>query len=97
MNLTLGLSESPDPLGIARRSDGIETSVARFEQWMAQPDSPIRAIRHQAAREGEYAEIPASVAPALRQALDRAGHSPALLHQADAFERSRRRAGTWWW
>src|SRR5271167_3051107 len=69
MNLALGLSDSPDLLGIARRNGGIETSVARFEQWMAAPNSPIRAIRHQAAREGEYAEIPASVAPALRDAL----------------------------
>jgi hypothetical protein len=55
MNRTLGLAESPDLFGIARRNGGIETSVARFEQWMALPDSPIRAIRHQAAREGEYA------------------------------------------
>ena len=67
MNLTLGLSASPDPLGIARRGEGIEGSVARFEQWMAAPDSPMRAIRHQAAREGEFAEIPAGVAPALRR------------------------------
>ena len=26
----------------------MEASVARFEQWMTAPDSPIRAIRHQA-------------------------------------------------
>ena len=87
MNLTLGLSASPDPLGIARRGEGIEGSVARFEQWMAQPDSPIRAIRHQAAREGEYAEIPAGIAPALRQALIARGIPQLYVHQADAFER----------
>jgi hypothetical protein len=40
--------------------------VARFEKWMADPDSPIRAIRHQLAREGEFADIPSEVAPALR-------------------------------
>src|SRR5580692_4251029 len=88
MNLTLGLSASPDPFGIARRSEGIESSVARFEQWMAQPDSPIRAIRHQAAREGEYAEIPATVAPALRDALIARGIPRLYVHQADALERS---------
>jgi len=87
MNLTLGLSASPDPFGIARRSEGIESSVARFEQWMAQPDSPIRAIRHQAAREGEYAEIPAGIAPALRQALIARGIPQLYVHQADAFEK----------
>ena len=43
MNLTLGLTESSDPLGIARRNGGIESSVARFQQWMADPDSPMVA------------------------------------------------------
>src|ERR1700728_111378 len=88
MNLPLGLAESPDLFGIARRNGGIETSVARFEQWMALPDSPIRAIRHQAAREGEYAEIPASVAQALRDALIARGIPKLYVHQADALERS---------
>ncbi len=88
MNLALGFSESPDQLGIARRNESIETSVARFEQWMAVPDSPIRAIRHQPAREGEYAEIPASVAPALREALIARGIPKLYVHQSDAFERS---------
>ena len=60
MNLTLGLSDSND---LAPRG-GIETSVAHFEKWMADPNSPIRAIRHQPAREGEYADIPPEVAPA---------------------------------
>jgi len=55
MKLTLGLS---DGTGVAA-CGGIETSVARFEKWMADPDSPIRAIRHQPAREGEFADIPA--------------------------------------
>src|ERR1700728_2844759 len=86
MNLPLGLSESLDPFGIARRNGGIESSVARFEQWMALPDSPIRAIRHQAAREGEYAEIPASVAQALRDALIARGIPKLYVHQAAALE-----------
>jgi DEAD/DEAH box helicase domain-containing protein len=85
MNLTLGLS---DPLDLARRSGGIETSVARFQQWMADPDSPIRAIRHQAAREGEFADLPETVAPALRAALIARGVPRLYVHQADAFEHS---------
>src|SRR5271166_5591154 len=88
MNLALGLSESPDLFGIARRNGGIEASVVRFEQWMAVPDSPIRAIRHQPAGEGEYADIPATVAPALRDALVARGIPRLYVHQADAFERS---------
>jgi DEAD/DEAH box helicase domain-containing protein len=81
MNLTLGLSESS---GLAPRG-GIESSVARFEKWMADPDSPIRAIRHQPAREGEFADIPAEVAPALREALVARGIARLYTHQADAF------------
>src|SRR5579862_334620 len=88
VNLALPLSDSPDPFGIARRNGGVESSVARFQQWMAKPDSPIRAIRHMAAREGEYAEIPSSVAPALRDALIARGIPRLYVHQADAFERS---------
>src|SRR5712692_4224835 len=78
MNLTLGFPE------LARRG-GVETSVARFEQWMADPDSPIRAIRHQPAREGEYADIPEGVAPVLRQTLEARGIPKLYTHQAEAF------------
>jgi DEAD/DEAH box helicase domain-containing protein len=83
MNLTLGLSESA-AFGVARPS-GVETSVARFEQWMADPDSPIRAIRHQPAREGEYVAIPESVAPALRGMLEARGIPRLYTHQAESF------------
>src|ERR1700734_4272404 len=82
MNLSLGLTESPDLLGVARRTGGIESSVARFQQSMADPDSPIRAIRHQAARDGEYAEIPAGVASTLRDALAARGIPQLYVHQA---------------
>jgi len=88
MNLVLELADSTDPLGLARRSGGVETSVARFEQWMASPDSPIRAIRHQPAREAIHADIPAGIAPALRDALVSRGIPKLYVHQADALERS---------
>jgi DEAD/DEAH box helicase domain-containing protein len=81
MNLTLGLSGS----GLTPRG-GIETSVAHFEKWMADPDSPIRAIRHQAAREGEFADIPPEVAPALRETLASRGIPRLYTHQAEAFQ-----------
>ena len=83
MNLTLGLSGSM-AVGVARRG-GVETSVARFEQWMADPDSPVRAIRHQPAREGEYEAIPENVVPALRGVLEQRGIPRLYTHQAEAF------------
>ena len=82
MNLSLGLSESAG-LGIARCS-GVDTLVARFEQWMADPDSPIRAIRHQPAREGEFEAIPESVAPAIRGMLEARDIPRLYTHQAEA-------------
>src|SRR5579864_1974287 len=84
MNLTLGLS---DGTGVPARG-GIETSVALFEKWMADPDSPIRAIRHQPARAGEYADIPAEVASVLREALAARGVARLYTHQAEAFRLS---------
>ena len=80
MNLTLGLGVAP--------GTSIKTSVARFEQWMRDPDSPIRAVRHQPAREGESVEIPAEIAPALRKALESRGVLRLYMHQAEAFELS---------
>ena len=82
MNLSLGLSEGA-ALGVARRAS-IETSVARFQQRMADPDSPIRALRHQPAREGEFEAIPQSVAPAIRGMLESRGILRLYTHQADA-------------
>src|ERR1700683_2536617 len=78
MNLTLGLGVAPQT--------GVKTSVARFEQWALDPDSPIRAIRHQPAREGEFADIPQSAAPASRAALIARGIPQLYVHQAEAFE-----------
>jgi len=80
-NLSLGLTE------LAPRG-GLEVSVARFEEWMALPDSPIRAIRRQPAREAEYAAIPDSLHPALRDMLAARGIPRLYTHQARACELS---------
>ena len=80
MNLSLGLELAP--------RGGIESSIARFEQWMAVPDSPIRAIRCLPAREGEFDEIPGTVVPALRTTLEDRGIPRLYTHQADAFRAS---------
>jgi DEAD/DEAH box helicase domain-containing protein len=82
MNLSLDLA---DGLPGLRQRGGVETSIARFQQWMADPDSPIRAIRRQAAREGEYADIPEAVGPVVRRMLEARGIPRLYTHQAEAF------------
>jgi DEAD/DEAH box helicase domain-containing protein len=84
-NLTLGFPEPQQERILARRS-GLEGAVARFERWMEDPDSPVRAVRRIPAREAEYVDLDASVAPSLRQALDQRGIRQLYSHQADAFE-----------
>ncbi len=83
MNLTLGLSGETG-LGVAPQSN-IEVSIARFQQWMSDPDSPVRAIRHQPARAAEYEDIPEQVAPALRSTLADRGIPRLYTHQAESF------------
>jgi DEAD/DEAH box helicase domain-containing protein len=83
MNLDLGFPDPKrdDTLGLARRA-GLDAAVARLRAWMEEPDSPVRAIRHQPAKDGRYAEMPASVAPALRKALSARGIEQLYTHQA---------------
>jgi DEAD/DEAH box helicase domain-containing protein len=83
MNLSLDLADGL--AGLRQRGGGVETSIARFQQWMADPDSPIRAIRRQAAREGDYAEIPEAVVPVVRRMLEARGIPRLYTHQAEAF------------
>ena len=73
MNLTLGYSdpspEQSDPGLTLRRAAGLEGAVNRFREWMEKPDSPVRSIQHQPAREGQFSPIPEAVAPALAAAF----------------------------
>ena len=78
MNLSLSFP-------LADHSGGLEAALERFEQWQSQPDSPVRAIRHQPAREGEYAPLPEAIHSALRQALESRGITRLYSHQAEAF------------
>ena len=68
MNLTLGFPEPAQEKILARQS-GLAGAIERFQQWMADPESPVRAVRRQAARPGEFAEFPETLAPSLRKAL----------------------------
>src|ERR1039458_7937932 len=72
MNLSLGFPEFTQELAVATKPS-LEAVVARFRSAHQEPDSPVRAIHHQAATEGEYAEMPAGVDARLRAALGERG------------------------
>jgi DEAD/DEAH box helicase domain-containing protein len=84
MNLTLGFPEPAQERILARQS-GLSGAIERFEQWMADPDSPVRAVRRQPARSGEFAEFPETLAPNLQKALVARGIDRLYTHQAEAF------------
>jgi DEAD/DEAH box helicase domain-containing protein len=87
VNLTLGFPnpEPDDALGVRRRA-GLQASIDKLTARMQEPDSPIRAIRIQPAREGEYAEMPAAVPAVLREVLAQRGIERLYVHQAESFE-----------
>jgi DEAD/DEAH box helicase domain-containing protein len=87
MNLTLGFPEPAQERILARQS-GLSGAIERFEQWMADPDSPVRAVRRQPARSGEFAEFPETLAPNLQKALVARGIDRLYTHQAEAFLRA---------
>ena len=66
------------------RSD-LEVAIQRFQQWMTDPNSPVRAIRKQDARPAQTEPHPEALAPSLRTALARRAIHNLYTHQADAF------------
>jgi len=84
MNLTLGFPQPAQEKLLARQS-GLSGAIERFQQWMADPDSPVRAVRRQAARPGEFAAFPETLAPSLQKALISRGIDRLYTHQAEAF------------
>jgi DEAD/DEAH box helicase domain-containing protein len=84
-NLSFGFSESSPDKALARRSD-LEGAMARLREWRAAPDSPVREIRHQPEKPAQYAPLPESVDPRLRQALEKNGISQLYSHQAAAYQ-----------
>jgi DEAD/DEAH box helicase domain-containing protein len=85
MNLDL-FADSPDPKSLVTRPS-LDAVLARMHEWMAQPNSPIRAIRQQPARPPSYADFPQSLQPGLRQMLETRGIRKLYSHQADAYQR----------
>src|ERR1700722_4363660 len=85
MNLTLSFPEPARERTLARHT-GLEGAIAQFQKWAADPDSPVRALRHQPAKPGEFADFPASLAEPLKQALAARGIAQLYSHQAAAVE-----------
>ncbi len=83
MQPSLDFSLLPNP----RPAQSVETAVARFREAMEKPSSPIRYIRHEPAREPQFAPLPEAVSPALRAALATRGIEQLYSHQAEAFTR----------
>jgi DEAD/DEAH box helicase domain-containing protein len=83
-NLTLAFPEAARDRMLARQT-GLRGAITHFEEWMAHPESPVRAIRRQEARAGEFAAFPETLSPTLTQALVTRGISQLYVHQAEAF------------
>ncbi len=83
MNLTLGFPEFDSETAMSRRA-GLEAAVTHFQSWMAEPDSPIRSVRHEPPKPGELVPIPETLNPALRQVLEQRGVRQLYSHQAES-------------
>jgi DEAD/DEAH box helicase domain-containing protein len=82
--LALSFPDFAETQALTHRPD-LETAIRRFEDWMARADSPVRAIRRQAARPAETERLPEGLDPALQSALIRRGIADLFVHQAEAF------------
>jgi DEAD/DEAH box helicase domain-containing protein len=85
MDLTRRFPEFPQALAADHRP-ALEAALTRFQAALDEPGSPVRAIRHEPAAEGIFQDLPASLHPALRQALEDRGIHRLYSHQAEAFE-----------
>ena len=86
MNSSLTFPDFPAAAAPAPKGS-LEALVRQFETAHREDDSPIRAIHHQPAAEGAFAEFPAALDGRLRAALERRGIAKLYCHQAEAFER----------
>jgi DEAD/DEAH box helicase domain-containing protein len=83
--LSLGFDSLDSTLSLSPRRD-VENAVARFRELMRNPNSPIREIRHQPARQAEYAALPEAIDARLRVALEGLGVGQLYGHQREAFD-----------
>ena len=86
MNLSLGFPDFSQELSLAPRQS-LEAVVSHFREIHREPDSAVRAIHHQPAVEGEFADIPVTVDSRLCAVLGKRGITRLYSHQAEAFDR----------
>ena len=90
MNYSLGFPDLSRELSLSTSispKQSLEAVVSYFQSKHLEPDSAVRAIHHQPAAEGTFADIPALVDPKLRAALAKRGIARLYSHQAEAFDR----------
>jgi DEAD/DEAH box helicase domain-containing protein len=85
MDQSLSFPEFSRELSL-RSQPSLEAVVSHFRARHQDPDSPVRAIHHQPAAEGIFAEIPASVDPRVGAVLAQRGVTRLYSHQAEAFD-----------
>ena len=85
--MSLSLFDPSEPTRSLIPSRSIEDSLEQFRELMRRPESPIREIRRQPAREAELASMPVQIDHRLREALEARGIRQLYSHQASAFER----------
>ncbi len=66
----------------------IPSLVARFEASMQDPESPVRAIRHQPAKPALFAPFPERLDARVRSAISARGIENLYIHQSQAVENS---------
>ena len=69
-------------------SDSVNQSVAALKRLMERDDSPVRAMRHQPERPGNYLEIPANLDARLAKLCRDRGWEKLYSHQANAIRLS---------
>jgi DEAD/DEAH box helicase domain-containing protein len=85
MDLSLGFPEFSQEIALASKPS-LDAVIARFRSAHQDPESPVRAIHHQPAAEGTFADIPAEVDSRLRAALEQRGIKQLYVHQEESFQ-----------
>ena len=69
------------------KSCSLTAVVEELQRLVDQPESPVRAVRHQPASPGDFVDFPAALDPRIRETLNRHGITRLYSHQAEAFEK----------
>jgi DEAD/DEAH box helicase domain-containing protein len=90
MNLSLdfGNSTSAGEALAVQNAAVVPSLAARFLESMQQEESPVRAVRHQPAREARYAAFPEALHAGVAKALGERGIQQLYTHQGAAIEQS---------